>query len=75
MKVLVVQGPNAGRVLDMSTRQAEDALARGWAALPAAEVTPAAPPAEVEPVAPPVAALPAPRPAAPARLDWMGRKK
>ena len=48
MRVLVVLGPNAGRVLDMCTRQAESAIAGGWAKLPAAEEIPAALPAEVQ---------------------------
>lgn len=49
MRVLVVQGPNTGRVLDMSTRQAESALASGWAIIPpTAEVSPAVTPAVVE---------------------------
>ena len=31
MRVNVLQGPNAGRTLDMSTKQAEGAIAGGWA--------------------------------------------
>jgi len=48
VRVLIVQGPNTGKVLDYSTRQAETAIAGGWAVLPTAEVSPAVPPAEVD---------------------------
>jgi len=48
MRVLVVKGPNAGKTLDMCTRQAESAIAGGWAQLPAAEDSPAVPSASVD---------------------------
>lgn len=48
MLVLVTKGPQAGKTLDMCTRQAEAALEGGWAVRPAAEEVPAIPPAEVE---------------------------
>lgn len=48
MRVFVVKGPNAGKTLDYSTRQAEAAIARGWAKRPAAEESPAVPPAAVD---------------------------
>ena len=49
MRILVTKGPNAGKVLDYSTRQAESALEGGWAVLPpAVDEIPAVPPGAVD---------------------------
>jgi hypothetical protein len=49
MRVLMLRGPHAGKVLDMSTRQAEYAIAGGLAKSLAAEDSPAVPQADGDP--------------------------
>jgi hypothetical protein len=63
MKILITQGPHAGTILDMSTRQAANAIAAGWATLP--------PPAP-DPV--PVASAPIEAEAVPVPLDELAEE-